>query len=247
MKAKHAALVEALDGMFGDHHGELAAMLLDQIALLDRRIAAAHDRASRSWPRRSPPPGASTPTASPAPDAGTGPDAAVLPAADRLDEIPGISPDLARADHRRDRPGHDPVPDRRPPGVLGRAVPVRPPVRRPAPGREEGPGQHLPERQPSARPPTPPPAPTPSSASATARIARRRGKAKAQVAVARSILVIIWHLLADPAARFTDLGPGYYHARTDKDRKIKNHIRQIEALLGHTVTITPRPPDPYRP
>ena len=39
------------------------------------------------------------------------------------------------------------------------------------------------------------------------RILRRRGKAKAQVAVARSILVIIWHLLKDPAARFTDLGP----------------------------------------
>jgi hypothetical protein len=72
------------------------------------------------------------------------------------------------------------------------------------------------------------------------RIARRRGKAKAQVAVARSILVIIWHLLSDPAARFTDLGPGYYQARTDKDRKIKNHIRQIEALLGHSITIAPK-------
>ncbi len=70
------------------------------------------------------------------------------------------------------------------------------------------------------------------------RIARRRGKTKAQVAVARSILVIVWHLLADPAARFTDLGPGYYQARTDKDKKIKNHIRQIEALLGHPITIT---------
>ncbi len=62
------------------------------------------------------------------------------------------------------------------------------------------------------------------------RIARRRGKAKAQVAVARSILVIIWHLLADPAARFTDLGAGYYQARTDTDRKLRNHIRQIQAL-----------------
>jgi transposase len=69
------------------------------------------------------------------------------------------------------------------------------------------------------------------------RIARRRGKTKAQVAVARSILIIIWHLLADPADRFTDLGPGYYQARTDKDKKIKNHIRQIEAL-GFAVTIT---------
>ena len=45
---------------------------------------------------------------------------------------------------------------------------------------------------------------------------------------------------ADPAARFTDLGYGYYQARTDKDRKIRNHIRQIEALLGHSITITPK-------
>ena len=55
--------------------------------------------------------------------------------------------------------------------------------------------------------------------------------------MARSILVIIWHLLADPAARFTDLGPGYYQARTDTDRRLRNHIRQIQAL-GFTVTIT---------
>ena len=67
------------------------------------------------------------------------------------------------------------------------------------------------------------------------RIARRRGKAKAQVAVARSILTIIWHLLSDPAARYADLGTGYYQARTDTDRKIRNHIRQIQALgfAGH--------------
>jgi transposase len=68
------------------------------------------------------------------------------------------------------------------------------------------------------------------------RIARRRGKTKAQVAVARSILVIIWHLLSDPAARYTDLGYGYYQDRTDTDRKLRNHIRQIEAL-GFTVTL----------
>jgi transposase len=69
------------------------------------------------------------------------------------------------------------------------------------------------------------------------RIARRRGKAKAQVAVARSILIIIWHLLTNPEARFTDLGYGYYQARTDTDRKLKNHIRQIQAL-GFDVTVT---------
>jgi len=38
MKAKHDDLVEALDGMFDDHHGVLARMLLDQIAFLDQRI-----------------------------------------------------------------------------------------------------------------------------------------------------------------------------------------------------------------
>ena len=38
------------------------------------------------------------------------------------------------------------------------------------------------------------------------RIASRRGKNKAIVAVGRSILVIIWHLLSDPDARFHDLG-----------------------------------------
>ena len=42
-----------------------------------------------------------------------------------------------------------------------------------------------------------------------ARIARRRGGAIAQAAVARSIMIIAWHLLADPAARYHDLGPDY--------------------------------------
>ena len=69
------------------------------------------------------------------------------------------------------------------------------------------------------------------------RIARRRGAARAQVAVARSILIIVWHLLADPTARYHDLGPGHYQQRTDKNRKARNHIRQLEAL-GYTVTIT---------
>jgi hypothetical protein len=31
--------------------------------------------------------------------------------------------------------------------------------------------------------------------------------------------------------------PGYYQARTDTDRKLRNHIRQIEAL-GLTVALT---------
>ena len=68
------------------------------------------------------------------------------------------------------------------------------------------------------------------------RLARRRGKRKALAAIARSILVIIYHLLAYLAARFRDLGPGYYDNRISRDRKISNHVRQLQAL-GLTVTI----------
>jgi transposase len=238
MKAKHDDLVQALDGMFDDHHGELAGLLLDQIAGLDAKIKQLAGRAAGL--------AAAMPAAwgvngdgTTGPDAGTGPGAPVLNAVARLAEIPGISPDLARsviaetgldmtrfptAAHlvswaglcpsarqsgTRTRAGKKGQGDTWLRGALGQA----------AIGAART-ATFLGERY--------------------HRIARRRGKAKAQVAVARSILVIIWHLLADPAARYTDLGPGYYQARTDTDRRIKNHIRQIEALLGHPITITPK-------
>ena len=70
------------------------------------------------------------------------------------------------------------------------------------------------------------------------RIARRRGAKKAIVAVGRSILVIIWHLLSDPTARYADLGPGHYDARISHSRKTHNHVRQLEAL-GYKVTLEP--------
>jgi len=70
------------------------------------------------------------------------------------------------------------------------------------------------------------------------RLARRRGKKKAIVAVGRSILVIIWHLLADPDAPFIDLGPDHYDTRAGTQRAIRNHVRRLEAL-GYTVTLQP--------
>ena len=170
------------------------------------------------------------------PGAGAAPDAPVLNAVARLAEIPGISPDLARAiiaeigldmsrfptaahlvswaglcpsarqSGARTRAGKKGQGDTWLRGALGQA----------ANGAAHT-ATFLGERY--------------------HRIARRRGKTKAQVAVARSILVIIWHLLADPAARYTDLGPGYYQARTDTDRKLRNHLRQIQAL-GFDVTLT---------
>ena len=56
--------------------------------------------------------------------------------------------------------------------------------------------------------------------------------------MARPILVIVWHLLADPTARLTDLGPGCYQALSDTDRKIRNHIRQI-AVTGPSAAAHP--------
>jgi transposase len=70
------------------------------------------------------------------------------------------------------------------------------------------------------------------------RIARRRGKRKAIVAVGRSILVIVWHLLSDPDLEFTDLGPDHFARHVNTEAKKRNHIRQLEAL-GYQVTLEP--------
>jgi transposase len=235
MKAKHDDLVEALDGMFDDHHGELAQLLLDQIASLDAKIAQLNTRIAELT--------AAMPAAwgvdadgTTGPGAGTGPDAPVLNAVARLAEIPGLSPELARSilaetglDMTRFPTAAHLVswaglcPSARQSGTRARAGKkgqgdtwLRGSLGQAAVGAART-ATFLGERY--------------------HRIARRRGKAKAQVAVARSILVIIWHLLRDPEARYTDLGYGYYQARTDTSRKLRNHIRQIQAL-GFDVTIT---------
>jgi transposase len=70
------------------------------------------------------------------------------------------------------------------------------------------------------------------------RIARRRGQKRAIVAVGRSILTIVWALLADENAHFVDLGPGYYDSRTNTQRRVRNHVRELQAL-GYTVTLNP--------
>jgi transposase len=238
MKAKHDELVEALDGMFDDHHGELAALLLDQIAVLDGKISQLNARIEQMV--------AAIPAAwginadgTTGPQAGTGPDAPVLPAAARLAQIPGLSPMLARAiiaeaglDMARfPTAGHlvswaGLCPSARQSGTRTRA------------GKKGQGNGYL--RGSLGQAATGAARTTTFLGERYHRIARRRGKAKAQVAVARSILVIIWHLLANPEARYTDLGHGYYQARTDTNRKLRNHIRQIQAL-GFEVALTKAP------
>lgn len=69
------------------------------------------------------------------------------------------------------------------------------------------------------------------------RIVTRRGKLKALVAVARSILVILWQLLSHPGARYHDLGADYYTTRTDTERRTRKHVRQLQAL-DHEITLS---------
>jgi transposase len=69
------------------------------------------------------------------------------------------------------------------------------------------------------------------------RLIKRMPKAKALVALQRSILVIFFHLLADPTAEFSDLGSDFYQRRIDRARRATHLLRQLHAL-GYQVQLT---------
>jgi transposase len=235
MKVKHHALVEALTG-FDDHHAELARMLLDQIDSLTDQIDRLTNRIEQLIAAIPAAQGVD-PDGTTGAGAGLAEGAPVLPAIDRLDEITGIGRQAAQViiaeiglDMTRfPTPGHLVSWAKLTPrtiqsgaknrsGRTGKGNPYLKGVLGEAAAAAARTDTFLGERY--------------------RRIVKRRGKLKALVAVARSILVTVWHLLTDPAARFRDLGAGYYASRTDKDRKTRNHIRQLEAL-GFTVTLAP--------
>ena len=56
------------------------------------------------------------------------------------------------------------------------------------------------------------------------RITRRQGKKKAIVAVGRSLLVIIWHVLAGPDTRFHELGSDHYDRHVNTTAKRRQHV-----------------------
>jgi transposase len=235
-RGRQGDLAQALTGMIiTGSFVHMAKTLLDLIAYLDEDVSILEDRiaacleaipAARGTDRD----GVTGP--------GAGPDAAVLPAAERLAEIPGVSLDLARAiiaevglDMTRFRTAAHLVSWA---GLAPVASQSGPRSRKPEKGQGDsylrgfctqaanGAGQtgtFLGER--------------------LRRIAKRRGGARARCAVARSILIIIWHLLKDPEARYADLGPDWHARKTDRDKKITGHLRQLRAL-GVDVTVTER-------
>ena len=68
------------------------------------------------------------------------------------------------------------------------------------------------------------------------RLARRRGKAKAQVAVGNTQLKVYHKLLSSPGMRYQDLGPDYYERQAGTRRQIAHHVGKLGAL-GFEVTL----------
>jgi len=73
------------------------------------------------------------------------------------------------------------------------------------------------------------------------RIARRRGKAKALVAVGNTQLKVYYALLSRPGTRYQDLGPDFYDRQRDLRRQVAHHVGKLGAL-GFEVTLA-RIPD----
>jgi transposase len=69
------------------------------------------------------------------------------------------------------------------------------------------------------------------------RLTRRIGKQKARVAVAHSVLTVIYHMLKE-GRDYADLG-GDYFDKLDRTRIERQHVRRLEQL-GYIVTLTPQ-------
>jgi hypothetical protein len=69
------------------------------------------------------------------------------------------------------------------------------------------------------------------------RLARRRGKPKAVMAVAPTLLMMIYHVLKTGRA-YRELGADYFD-RLDAARLERHHVRHLEQP-GFTVTLTPK-------
>ena len=70
------------------------------------------------------------------------------------------------------------------------------------------------------------------------RLAARRGKKRAIVAIGRSMLISIWHMLSRQEP-YQDLGADYYDQRR-KDTKVSYFTKQL-SKLGFVVTLDPAP------
>jgi transposase len=245
MRSKRADLVRALDGRFDDHHAELARILLGQIDHLTAeidRLTARIEHLVHELPAPEQPvdPDRGQPAGTPPPGQGATADTpprAPRPPLQRLADIPGINLEAAEVILAEIGLDMSRFPTAQ---HLVSWAHLTPQVRQSGSQRRSG---KTSKGNPYLKGVL-------GSAAASAsrsntflgeryrRIVKRRGKGKALVAVARSILVIVWHLLANPTATYHDLGADYYTTHIDKERRKRHLIQQLEAL-GHQVTLTP--------
>ncbi|WP_257014955.1 IS110 family transposase [Rhodococcus sp. ACPA1] len=228
MKTKRPALIKALHGRFDDHHGELARMLLDQIDTLSGQIGTLTTRIDHLLAQADADGGGVTDETA----ATTGPSTV-----ERLAEIPGIG--RAGAQSILAEIGLDMTQFPTAAHLVSWAK-LCPRTVQSGPVTHGGKtGKGNPYLKGAL-----------GEAAAVAaktdtflgeryrRLVKHRGKLKALVAVARSLLVIIWHLLTDPFARFCDLGADYHISRINTERRMRNHIAQLTAM-GYHVTLEP--------
>jgi transposase len=257
MRPKYAALVEALTGQFDEHHAELARMLLDQIDALtvqigtltiriEQLLAAMPDKQTPGGPAAGrtqtdacatgQEPAAGTPAAYSI-DLKAEAECAHLTTIERLDEIPGIGPQTAQVILAEI--GFDMTRFPTAAHLVSWAKLCPRTIQSGAKQRSGKAGQGNPYLKGALGEATNAAAKTDTFLGERyRRIVKRRGNLKALVAVARSILVIIWQLLSDPTARFRDLGSDYYTTRINVERKARSHIAQLTAL-GYHVTVQP--------
>ena len=65
-----------------------------------------------------------------------------------------------------------------------------------------------------------------------------KAEGKALFACAHTLVVMIWHVLANDDAVFEDLGSDWFERRTDPAAHTRRLVRQLEKL-GHRVTLQP--------
>ncbi len=70
------------------------------------------------------------------------------------------------------------------------------------------------------------------------RLAARRGANRAAIAVAHSLLTVIYHVLSDPACDYQDLGVSYFD-ELNPVRQVKHLVKRLQSL-GYSVALTPK-------
>lgn len=213
LRVKHADLVQAFSGWFTDHHGWLLNKMLDRVDLITADIVEVEQRIAEQI-------------------------APFERQVRQLMQIPGVNQiiawiliaEIGTDMSRFPTPAH-----------LASWAKFAPGVRSSA-GRQKGNGASghgnrylaaaLGDAVLAARP-------TKTFLGARyRRLSIRRGPKRAIVAVGRSMLNVIWYLLANPDATYQDLGPDFYERHVNTSRARRNHIRHLEQL-GYKVTLEP--------